>query len=112
MSLEEQQEITDNSRKVGLSTIRQMRDKFHDQAKQADGLYLHYRPASGGLKEGVAKIMELLELPNLHSITTKRNAKGGIDIVQLHFKSTLEASKQEAYEGRPRVATKFKYRNI
>lgn len=56
--------------------------------------------------------MELLKLPNLDSITTKLNPKGGIDIVKLNFKSALEASKNETCEARSRTTTKFKYRNI
>lgn len=92
--------------------IQNLRNKFHSCTEQESGLYAHYSPASCSIKEGIAKIMELLKLPNLDSITTKLNPKGGIDIVKLNFKSALKASKKETCEARSRTTIKFKYRNI
>lgn len=115
MSLEEHQEIHEpmlDTSTMGLSRVKQMRNKFHSPTEQEGGLYVHYSPASRGTKEGVAKIMELLKLPNLHSITTKLNSRGGIDIVKLDFKSTLETKENTSYQTSSRSSTKFKYRNI
>ncbi|WP_459190620.1 hypothetical protein [Ralstonia pseudosolanacearum] len=94
------------------SAIQNLRNKFHSSTEQENGLYAHYSPASCSIKEGVAKIVALLKLPNLDSITTKLNPKGGIDILKLNFKSALEASKKETCEARSRTTTKFKYRKI
>ncbi|HDR9189339.1 TPA: hypothetical protein QDB51_003426 [Burkholderia vietnamiensis] len=103
MPLEEQQRTHETplgSNKIGLSRVQQMRNKFHAHTEQENGLYGYYSPATGGIKEGVKKIMELLKLPNLSSITTKLNGKGGIDIVKLDFHpaSALSGSEKLEYE--------------
>lgn len=69
-----------------INRVQHIRNKFHPQANMDDGLYLSYGPATGGIKGGVKKIMELLKIPNLHSIETKLNKEGGIDISRINFK--------------------------
>lgn len=101
MPLEEQQrthETSLGSNKMGLSRVQQMRDKFHSPTEQENGLYGYYSPATGGIKEGVRKIMELLKLPNLSSITTRLNGNGGIDIVKLDFHPVSALSENERLE--------------
>ncbi|WP_176025779.1 hypothetical protein [Burkholderia vietnamiensis] len=82
------------------SKIRNLRNKFHCQEDLDNGLYLQYGRTSG-IKEGVKKIMELLKLPNISSITTKLNGSGGIDIIKLDFKRSTNRDKI-THSNRPR----------
>ncbi len=93
------------------SKIQQLRNKFHNQTDQENGLYLNYGRTTGGIKGGVKKIMELLKIPNLHSISTKLNNEGGIDILGLNFKPTpKQASHTVSRRTNPPCrSAKFKY---
>lgn len=82
------------------SKIRNLRNKFHCQENPDNGLYLHYGRTSG-IKEGIKKIMELLKLANLATITTKLNSHGGIDIIKLDFKTTANVD-EVSHTNRPR----------
>ena len=82
------------------SKIRNLRNKFHCQEDLDNGLYLQYGRTSG-IKEGVKKIMELLKLPNLATITTKLNSHGGIDIIKLDFKATANVD-EVSHTNKPR----------
>ncbi|WP_334036085.1 hypothetical protein [Burkholderia orbicola] len=82
------------------SKIQNLRNKFHCQEDLDRGLYLQYGRTSG-IKEGVKKIMELLKLPNLATITTKLNSHGGIDIIKLDFKATTNLD-EVSHTNRPR----------
>ncbi|MGE1002682.1 hypothetical protein [Ralstonia pseudosolanacearum] len=82
------------------SKIQNLRNKFHYQEDLDNGLYLQYGRTSG-IKEGVKKIMELLKLPNLATITTKLNSHGGIDIIKLDFKATANVD-EVSHTNKPR----------
>jgi len=95
--------------------IHGLRSKFHHQEDLDNGIFLQYGRTCG-IKEGVKKIMEMLKLPNISSITTKLNGSGGIDIIKLDFNATkMQASRTEeksSYEISPKRAAKFKYLGI
>ncbi|WP_155630173.1 hypothetical protein [Burkholderia vietnamiensis] len=80
--------------------IHGLRSKFHHQEDLDNGIFLQYGRTCG-IKEGVKKIMEMLKLPNISSITTKLNGSGGIDIIKLDFKRSTNRDKI-THSNRPR----------